>query len=304
MDMKTLVIYFSQTGNTQEIAKCIAEGISNVTGQCDKVNLNGVDVKLLANYDLIGIGSPVFYYKEPFNVRDFIESLFDLKGQHWFVFCTHGNVIGNFFPSMNDLLKKKGAIVIGFFNSYANITVPFYPSYSYTSGHPDEHDFNAARSFGEKIALRSPKIINQKSPLIPIPGPVSSEEWIKDAEIITPEYLDQVSPKLTIDGDKCSLCHTCEESCPVQGIDIEMEPPRIQQPCIYCWRCVNVCPTLAISANWDSIVSLAPSYYERYRKELDKAAERGEFRWLVDPETVDPINPFYKQREKEAQKNK
>jgi hypothetical protein len=63
---------------------------------------------------------------------------------------------------------------------------------------------------------------------------------------------------------------------------------------------VNICPTLAISANWDAIISLAPSYYERYRKELEKAAERGEFRWLVDPETVDPTNSFYKQREKEV----
>lgn len=302
--MKTLVICFSQTGNTQKIATYIAEGISNAVGQCDQVNLNDVDVKLLADYDLIGIGSPVFYYKEPFNVRDFIESLPDLNGQHWFVFCTHGNVIGNFFPSMNDLLKKKGAIVIGFFNSYANITVPFYPKYSYTSEHPDEHDFNAARSFGERVAQRSPQITDHKSPLIPLPGPVSSEEWIKDAKKITPEYLRQVSPKLTIDGDKCSLCHTCEESCPVRGIDVEMDPPRIQEPCIYCWRCVNICPTLAISAKWDTIISSAPYYYMRYRKELEKAAERGEFRWLVDPETVDPTNYFYKQREKEMQKSK
>ncbi|SFG93059.1 hypothetical protein SAMN05660649_03183 [Desulfotomaculum arcticum] len=32
--MKALVIYFSQTGNTRRIAKCIRNGIMDVTGQC------------------------------------------------------------------------------------------------------------------------------------------------------------------------------------------------------------------------------------------------------------------------------
>jgi menaquinone-dependent protoporphyrinogen IX oxidase len=75
----------------------------HVTGQCNLKTLNDVNTSNLLDYDLVGIGSPVFYYKEPFNVRDFIEAMPDLNGQHWFVFCTHGNVIGIFFrPSPKD----------------------------------------------------------------------------------------------------------------------------------------------------------------------------------------------------------
>ncbi len=47
------------------------------------------------------------------------------------------------------------------------------------------------------------------------------------------------------------------------------------------------------------IVSMAPEHYARYRKELDKVSARGEFRWLVDPETIDCGDPLYKQRERE-----
>jgi hypothetical protein len=49
---------------------------------------------------------------------------------------------------------------------------------------------------------------------------------------------------------------------------------------------------------------MAPANYARYRKALDEARDRGEFRWLVDPDTVDCGNPFYKQREQEIKKKK
>ena len=85
------------------------------------------DIDSLETYDMVGLGCPVFYYKEPFNVRDFIQSLPPLSGKKWFVFCTHGNIIGNIFPSMTEKLNKKGIQVIGYHNTYAGITVPFCP---------------------------------------------------------------------------------------------------------------------------------------------------------------------------------
>ncbi|OGW48130.1 MAG: 4Fe-4S ferredoxin [Nitrospirae bacterium RBG_13_41_22] len=298
--MKSLIIYFSQTGNTRSMAKCIHDGIMKVTSQCDIKALNEVDIRNLSDYDLVGIGSPVFYLKEPFNVRDFIESLPELNGQHWFIFCTHGNIVGNFFPLTAERLKKKGGIVIGFHHTYANITVPFYPRPSYTSGHPDSHDLEQAKQFGREIAERSVAIKNQNSIPVTPPYPVSSEEWVKESNIFTEELLKQRLPKLSINIDTCIQCHECEENCPVQGIDVQDNPPRIQKPCIFCWRCVTICPTLSIGANWEPLVRMAPANYARYKKELDKAAARGEFRWLVKPESIILDDPLYKKREREV----
>lgn len=301
--MKTLIVYFSQTGNTRKIGQCIRDGIVDAAGCCDIKTLNDIDANGLLEYNLVGLGAPVFYYKEPFNVRDFIETLPDLNGQHWFVFCTHGNIIGNFFPSISQKLQKKGAVVVGFHNTYANITVPFYPKPSYTSGHPDAYDFEQAKDFGRKIAHLSPKITDKNSALIPDPAPVSSEEWIQDSNNLTEEVLDQVLPKLRMDKDTCIQCHECQENCPVQGIDIDVNPPRLQNPCIFCWRCVNVCPTLSIEADWRSLVAMAPANYARYKKELEKVSARGEFRWLIDPKTIVFDAPLYKQRKREIKIN-
>jgi flavodoxin/ferredoxin len=300
--MRTLIIHFSQTGNTRKIAECIYDGIIDAKSECNMKTLNDVEPTLLSDYELIGIGSPVFWYKEPFNVQDFIEALPEQNGRHWFVFCTHGNIIGDFFPSVTKKLIKRGAAVIGYHNTYANITVPFYPKPSYTSGHPDLYDFEQAKAFGREIVERSQKINQKGGDFIPEPGPVSSQEWIEESKVLTKEAIKEFMPEFSINTDTCIQCHECEENCPVQGIDIEAEPPRIQDPCIYCWRCVTICPTLSVEADWEPLVAMAPTNYGRYKNELDKVAARGEFRWLMDPDTIVFDDPLYKQRQREIKR--
>ncbi|UCD56747.1 MAG: EFR1 family ferrodoxin [Candidatus Hydrogenedentota bacterium] len=296
--MKALIIYFSQTGNTRKVAECIREGIVAVTGQCELRELMDVDMASLADYDLVGLGSPVFYFQEPFNVRDFMEGLPELRGRQWFIFCTHGAVMGNTFPSMAERLAKKGITVIGYHHTYADGTLPFYPHPTLTTGHPDFLDFEEARGFGEDIAARSQRIAEGDSSLIPAPGPVP-EEWVQNARMLTLEFMDQMMPRLRIDMERCTHCHVCEDNCPVKGIDIEADPPRIQAPCVYCWYCAKTCPVLAIEADWDMLVAMAPENYARYRQALDEAVERGEFRWLIDPDSINLEDPLYKQRERE-----
>ena len=298
--MKTLVIYFSQTGNTKIMAEKIRDGIGGVTGQCDIASLEEVDANSLAGYDLVGLGCPTFYYQEPFNVRGFMEDLPGLAGRRWFVFCSHGSVIGNTFPLMAERLKKKGIVVIGYQDMYADGTLPFYPYPTLTTGHPDKLDLDQARAFGKEMAERCQRIAEGDDSVIPELAAVP-EEWVRTAEMLGPETIGQMMPRLSIDMEKCTYCHMCEDNCPVKGIDVEADPPRIQEPCVYCWYCAKICPTLAIEADWDMLVAMAPDNYANYRKALDEAAERGEFRWLIDPDSLDFDDPLYKQRQREIE---
>jgi hypothetical protein len=43
---------------------------------------------------------------------------------------------------------------------------------------------------------------------------------------------------------------------------------------------------------------MAPSNYSYFRQVLDKAAASGEFRWLIDPDSINFADPLYKQRER------
>lgn len=105
--MTAAIICFTQTGNTRKVAEKIRDGILGSTGQCDLMNMEEVDAGTLDKYDLIGLGCPVFYYKEPFNVADFIEKLPSQHNKQWFVFCSHGAVMGQTRFSMTKRLTKK-----------------------------------------------------------------------------------------------------------------------------------------------------------------------------------------------------
>ncbi len=300
--MIALLICFSQTGNTRKIAERIAAGIVATGAACDLKAVAEVSPESAASYDLVGLGAPVFYYQEPFHVRDFMNALPPQKGRHWFVFCTHGNVIGNFFPSVGSQLGARGAKIIGYHNSYADFTYPFYPRPSYTSGHPDREDLEAAERFGTLMVVESARFREQPGAPLPTPEPISSEAWIEERRRITPELLGKVMPRLSLDTETCTQCGLCEEECPAHGIDVVADPPRLQTPCIYCWRCVNICPTLSITADWRRMVAMAPANYARYKQELDKAAARGEFRRLIDPQTIVFDDPLYIQRERQLKR--
>jgi flavodoxin len=170
--MNTLVIYFSQTGGTLKVAECIREGIVDMTGECDLVSMDQVNVEALADYDLVGLGCPVFYFQEPFNVRAFIDCLPQLTGKPWFLFSTHGSSWGNIFPLMTERLKKKGIIVVGYHHTYSDASLPYYPYPAMTSGHPDDQELEEARSFGREIIACSRRIAEGDESLIPAPEPV------------------------------------------------------------------------------------------------------------------------------------
>ena len=57
--MKSIVIYFSITGNTRKIAEAIHKGMKSLGENCDIARLKDIDTPDLQGYDLIGLGSPV-----------------------------------------------------------------------------------------------------------------------------------------------------------------------------------------------------------------------------------------------------
>ena len=85
--MKCIIIYFSQTGNTEKIAKQVQAGIIEAAGNCDMVPIKEANPRKLYQYDLIGIASPVMGIEPP-NVTMFIKNMRFVGGKHSFVFNT------------------------------------------------------------------------------------------------------------------------------------------------------------------------------------------------------------------------
>jgi len=302
--VRTLIIVFSQTGYTQKVAERIRDGAIEMGTECEIAAISDVDPGTLHEYDLIGLGCPVFYGKEPLNVRGFVEELPEMKGKHWFVFTTHASTIGIAMISMAQGLESKGGVIVGSHDTYADSTAPFIPYPTLTTGHPDEQEYEEARVFGRDLVDRAQRIADGGKNLIPSLDLVS-EEFANITETFPVEFMEQTFPKLHIDRERCVQCHTCEETCPANGIEIKPDSCSIQNPCIYCFRCVMVCPEIAIDAagsDWGMLLDMIPGSYEQYRKRLDEAAARGEFRWLMDPDSIDFKDNMLEQRRRNKDK--
>lgn len=71
---KMLIYYYSRTGNTEKMAKAVAEGASRVQGV--EVELRRrVDPEELAAYDAVVIGTPTYNHRAPSTVDRLLEEV-------------------------------------------------------------------------------------------------------------------------------------------------------------------------------------------------------------------------------------
>ncbi|MEJ2111864.1 MAG: flavodoxin domain-containing protein, partial [Acidobacteriota bacterium] len=129
--MKSIVIYYSMTGNTKKIAEAIQKGIGP---NCDLVCLGNVNYHSLVSYELIGIGAPAIGYREPPIVTEFMRNLPRLKGKYAFTFCTHGTCPCGFVVEMVKALRKKGLKVTGWNDWFGSAFMPYIGRPYYTDG--------------------------------------------------------------------------------------------------------------------------------------------------------------------------
>lgn len=139
--MKCGIVYYSQTGNTEKIAKAVQRGIADVAGGCDLIPLADANPKRLYKYDLIGFGSPAFGVA-PSNVCKFIDDMHFVGGKHAFIFGTHGTHPENFFPSLYPGIVDSGMTVIGMGDWYGNCYLLHMPE-PYSDGWPSRRDRRA-----------------------------------------------------------------------------------------------------------------------------------------------------------------
>ena len=304
--MKSIVIYYSLTGNTKQIAEAIHTGISKTDEKCEIARLEEVDFQKLQNYHLIGIGSFVSGFQEPAEVTDFLNAMPDLKGKYGFSFCTHGTCAGSYINRTVKALRRKGLTVTGWNDWYGGGFIPFMVTPYYTDGHPDEIDLREARDFGRKIINLSHRISKGETQLIPrlprkekydrlygIPLPVS-EEMSKALAVI-----GKLKPRYNAEKCKYPKCTICMDNCPTHSINLSKSPPISHETCGPCfiWFCEQLCPTGAIEVDWeimDKLEDLMKSRYGQLAKSMIEFKNIRRFRNLVPPAEEDQAKPLYK----------
>ncbi len=229
--------------------------------------------KYMSNFDIIGFGCPVYFFEPPAVFSSFIKMLKPLDGRKVFTFATHMEGPVWFAQNIRRSLEEKGFSVIGHIDDHIIHTelLPLAPKWLAGEG---------VRRF--YLSRRLPKIKRKirffLDSLNMVKGAVAKD--ITPAAFSTAPGMDRFVGGLVekflyasmkyylgsrILEEKCVKCGLCAKTCPMNLIKMDAPGgyPLRTSHCMYCLRCINICPTEA--------VSYAPLYDNKSRfKGFDK----------------------------------
>ena len=178
--MKTLVAYFTQTGNTKLIAEAIHEVLST-QGEANIHPVRRVDIESLNEYDLIFVGAPCHDSDLAPPVKGFLEKLPDSPKFKLIGFFTHSTNVpdgternqelydkwaGLCIPTFENACKDKNVELLGSFHCQGRASEPiegFIRQQIITDDdewavylpelrkHPDVNDIENAKKFALEI---------------------------------------------------------------------------------------------------------------------------------------------------------
>lgn len=166
--MKILVTYFSQTGNTEKIAKSILEGCADENAELKPIN--DVNPSSLKNYDLVFLGSGIYASRVNKALSDLISAAPELPSKFVF-FCTHASKVGyqDGFKVVKNKIGDSSTIIAEFDCCGDNIGIPEAMRKSmmeslppdkrkvaedhqkWLEGRPSEEELESAKSFAQSV---------------------------------------------------------------------------------------------------------------------------------------------------------
>jgi ferredoxin/flavodoxin len=242
---KVLILWYSQTGHTHRYARLIGCILKGKDLTVDSHEIQEIDKNLLPDYDLIIIGTPVFYYDTPSNVSEWLEKIPSIKGTPVAAFVSFGGPEGNQHNASCHILKllaDKGGVPVGR-DAFRNI--PTYPTPKWDnpqqiSGQhlPNAATFDQVRRFTADMLARI-----SRGETISIGYEVAMREGLRVLPLV---WLNKKAiSKHTVDAQKCIGCGTCVRKCPTKAIN-PFKQIVDHDRCLACFGCLNNCPADAV----------------------------------------------------------
>jgi ferredoxin len=239
--VKTIIYYFTGTGNSLAAAKKIA----TVLEDCELVpiaSLHKTSGDIVPPADRVGIMCPLYFSGLPLMVAGFAGRLDLSHSEYTFSVITLGGTSGaSALRQLDSILRKRQnhGLDAGF-----SVTMPgnYILMYSSPAGKKQEEILAKAN---EQIAGILGPVTRCEIRALP-----SSLIFRLLHTLIYPWFTSHVHTddrKFSV-NDKCTSCGTCAAICPAGNIGMVQGRPVWKHHCELCCGCIHTCPVQAIQA--------------------------------------------------------
>ena len=238
------LIYFSATGTTQKVLRCMGETLAQELGaavQEDDFTLPAAREQTVACMpdELALVGTPVYAGRVPNVLLPYLKGQLTGSGAPAVPIVLFGNRnYDDALIELRDLLEAAGFRTVG--------GAAFVGEHSFSdilaAGRPDAADLKRAEEFAHALAHKvrtlecvpeQPVPVNGQTPIRPYYTPRDRQG--------NPVNILKVKPKV---NDRCDACGLCTEVCPMDSID-RTDVRKYTGICIKCGACIKKCPQQA-----------------------------------------------------------
>ena len=265
--MKTIIYYFTGTGNSLAAAKKIAAAL----GDCELVPialLGKSSGDIVPPADRVGIVCPVYFSGLPLMVASFAGRLDHAAVKYVFAVATHGGGGESAaLRQLDSILRKRQGkgLDAGFGVAMPGNYILMYDS---PAGKKQEEILTKADDEISRITGPVSRCEKRDLPSSFVPRVLHT--------LIYPWFVSHVhnDDRQFSVSKKCTSCGTCVAVCPAGNIELVNEKPVWRHHCELCCGCIHICPVQAIQAGSNT------EKRSRYRNpeitEADLKARRGD----------------------------
>ncbi len=213
--------------------------------------------RYIANFDIIGFGSPVYFFEPAAVFSSFIKLIPVQTGKKAFTFATHMEGPVWFRKNIREALEARGFRIIGHADDHIIHTelLPVMPKFIAGEGVQKAYLRYRRPRINKKIKafLDSVNLVKGSTPDQIQPaeaGPVPQMDQLVGGLVEKALYATlKFSMGSRIIKEKCVKCGLCASSCPMKLIRMDADTgyPVRTSHCMYCLRCINICPAEAVS---------------------------------------------------------
>lgn len=239
--MKTVIHYFSGTGNTARAVQAVAERLAAAGHEVSRQVIAGHATPLPEIPDLTLIAFPIWSWAAPHFVLEHVRRLPKAKGARAAVLATCGGFGAQGVGEVERILLRRGFRV-----DCSGEAV--YPDNWTLAVHPPTDDALAqALAKGDGLVQQFADNLLSDHPTR-FRCAFGHKLWSWPIAMIFRSFGRRFMGKFFVADDRCTSCGSCASSCPVRAIRMEGAPerPRWNASCAACYRCINLCPVQAI----------------------------------------------------------